>query len=57
MKKRYEMPEVQVMKIKTSALMAGSMPGIDPNSSINPGDVESRRGHRDDWDDEDEEDW
>ena len=57
MKKRYEMPEVQVMKIKTAALMAGSMPGIDPNSYVDAGEVESRRGRRD-WDDEDEdEDW
>jgi hypothetical protein len=58
MKKRYEMPEVQVVKINSTAILAGS-PGapIDPNGYVNPGEVESRRGRRDDWDDEDEEDW
>ena len=58
MKKRYEMPEVQVMKIKTSALMAGSNPQVGIGDGyVGAGEVESRRGHRDDWDDEDEEDW
>ena len=52
------MPEVQVMKIKTSALMAGSNPQVGIGDGyVNPGEVESRRGRRDDWDDEDEEDW
>ena len=59
MKKRYEKPEVQVMKIKTTALMAGSAtPDVFiGDGTVGAGDVESRRGRRD-WDDEDEdEDW
>jgi hypothetical protein len=46
------------VKINSTAILAGS-PGapIDPNGYVNPGEVESRRGRRDDWDDEDEEDW
>ena len=58
MKKRYEIPEVQVMKIKTSALMIVSNPQVGIGDGyVDPGKVESRRGSRDDWDDEDEEDW
>ena len=59
MKKRYEKPEVQVMKIKTMSMLAGSPDAyIDPTESVAAGDVESRRGRNRMWDDEDEdEDW
>lgn len=54
MKKRYEMPEIQVVKINTTTLLAGSPDAyVDPSQSVNPGEVESRRGCHD-WDDEDD---
>ena len=54
MKKRYEMPEVQVMKIKTMSMLAGSPDAyIDPTESVDAGLVESRRGRNTIWDDED----
>ena len=55
MKKRYEMPEVQVMKIKTTTMLAGSPDAvINPNGSVDAGLVESRRERNNDWEDEDE---
>ena len=61
MKKIYEMPVTEVMKIATHTILAGS-PG-KPNAavdsiedSIDPNEIESRR-HNNVWDDEEEENY
>ena len=58
MKKIYIQPSLEVTKIQTQSMIAGSTPKVivdTDEDAIDAGTVESRR--RDMWDDEEEEDF
>ena len=59
MKKIYQNPKLEVIKISTPTIMAGSVEApnatVDPNEeSVDPDKIESRR-HNNVWDDAEEE--